>query len=64
MKYKTVCYVWIKDKVYTSVFSNDEFVLLRDEWKLVGIPRTSYYAAKYEEINKIIVREEPCQTGN
>ena len=59
MKYKTVCYVWIKDKAYTSVFSNDEFAFLKDR-----AGTASYYAAKYEEIDKIIVREELCQTGN
>ena len=63
MKYETVCYVWIKGKVYTSVFSNDEFVFLRDEPVHASIMFT-YYAAAYEEIDKTIVREEPCQTGN
>ena len=57
MKYKTDCYVWSRNRLYTSVFSNDEFVFLKDKSKLAGI-LDSYYAAKYTEIDKIIVREE------
>jgi len=53
VKYKTVCYVWIRNRVYTSVFSNDEFTFLKDR-----LGAESYLAAKYSEIDKIIVREE------
>ena len=57
MKYKTVCYVWIRSRLYRSLFSNDKFVFLRNESASASC-LDAYYAAKYTEIDKIIVREE------
>ena len=63
MKYKTVCYVWIRNRLYTHVFSNDKFTFLKNVSKSAD-RLDAYYAAEYSEIDKIIVREESCQTGN
>ena len=57
MKYKTVCYVWIRNRLYTALFSSDKFVFLKNESASANL-LDAYYAAKYTEIDKIIVREE------
>ena len=60
MKYKTVCYVWVRDKLYLSIGCNDQFVSLRDKSISSSFP-SAYYVARWEEVDRIIVREEPIK---